>query len=135
MRVAHLKLHHFPTQGVFNKASLITTSTVAIAQVTAAENRGLDVCHPVYHSSKTAKRHSKQQKSPLVYQSSPVYQDCTNTPTVYQSLCCSNQIVRLSRATNTVIYVVTKVWKAGTLAERNVRLSNLLISSCLVILC
>jgi len=89
----------------------------------------------VYHSSKTVKRQSKQQKSPLVYQSSPVYQDCTNTPTVYQSLCCSNQIVRLSRATNTVIYVVTKVWKAGTLAERNVRLSNLLISSCLVILC
>ena len=50
MRVAHLKrrlaLRHFPTQGVFNKGSLITTSTVAIAQVTAAENRGLDVCHP-----------------------------------------------------------------------------------------
>jgi len=77
MRVAHLKLHHFPTQGVFNKASLITTSTVAIAQVTAAENRGLDVCHPVYHSSKTAKRHSKQQKSPLVYQSSHVYTEST----------------------------------------------------------
>ena len=38
----------------------------------------------VYQSSKTVKRQSKQQKWPLVYQSSQVYQDCTNSvPTVY----------------------------------------------------
>ena len=40
----------------------------------------------VYQSSKTVKRQPKQQKWPLVYQSSQVYQDCTNSvPTVYQS--------------------------------------------------
>jgi len=33
----------------------------------------------VYQSSKTVKRQSKQQKWPLVYQSSHVYQDCTNS--------------------------------------------------------
>jgi len=37
--------------------------------------------------SKTVKRQSKQQKWTLVYQSSHVYQECTNrVPTVYQSL-------------------------------------------------
>ena len=36
--------------------------------------------------SKTVKRQSKQQKLPLVYQSSNVYQDSTNSvPTMYQS--------------------------------------------------
>jgi len=40
----------------------------------------------VYQSSKTVKRQPKQQKWPLVYQSSQVYQDCTNSvTTVYQS--------------------------------------------------
>ena len=40
----------------------------------------------MYQSSKTVKRQSKQQKWPLVYQSSQVYQDCTNSvPTMYQS--------------------------------------------------
>jgi len=33
----------------------------------------------VYQSSKTVKRQPKQQKWPLVYQSSHVYQDCTNS--------------------------------------------------------
>ena len=43
----------------------------------------------VYHSqkqSKTVKRQSNSKKWPLVYQSSQVYQDCTNSvPAVYQS--------------------------------------------------
>ena len=33
----------------------------------------------MYHSSKTVKRQSKQQKLPLVYQMSHVYQNCTNS--------------------------------------------------------
>jgi len=36
----------------------------------------------VYHSSKTVKRQSQQQKSPLVYQSSHVYQECTNSVSI-----------------------------------------------------
>jgi len=40
----------------------------------------------VYQLSKTVKRQWKQQKWPLMYQSSQVYQDCTNSVTiVYQS--------------------------------------------------
>ena len=42
---------------------------------------------------KTVKRHSKQQKWPLVYQPSQFYQDCTNSVTiVYQELSYRKQI-------------------------------------------
>jgi len=45
----------------------------------------------VYQSSKTVKRQSKQQKSQLVYQSSQVYQDCTNSvPIVKNSQTAKN---------------------------------------------
>jgi len=39
----------------------------------------------VYYSSKTVKKQSKQQKLPLVYQSSHVYQDCTNSVPIVKS--------------------------------------------------
>ena len=50
----------------------------------------------VYQSSKTVKRQSKQQKWPLVYQSSQDYQDCTNSVPIIKN---SQKTVKAAKMT------------------------------------
>ena len=87
----------------------------------------------VYHSSKTVKRQSKLQKSPLVYQSSHVYQDCTNSlPIVKNSqktvkqqkmtigvpiVTCLHRVRRLPKAAQTPLPCETSItcsWAVAT---------------------
>jgi len=69
----------------------------------------------VYQWSKTVKRQLKQQKGPLVYQSSHVYQDCTNSVPLVKN---SQKAVKTAKMTIGVqivtclhrVRLIHKVW-------------------------
>ena len=74
----------FLTNGTLYQSSK-TLKTIGVTIVTGLP--GLyQQCTNRQKQTKTVKRQSKQQKWPSVYQSSHVYQDCTNSvPTMYKS--------------------------------------------------
>ena len=59
--------------------------------------------------SKTVKRRSKQKKWPLVYQSSQVYQDCTNSPSpssLFDIISSASEATALWRYRSFIIIII-----------------------------
>ena len=74
----------------------------------------------VYHSSKTVKRQSKQQKSPLVYQSSHVYQDCTNSVPIVknsQKQSKDSQTAKMTIGVSSHVYTESSEYTKSASAE------------------
>ena len=65
------------------------------------------LCRTVYQSSKTVKRQFKQQKLPLVYQSSHVYQDCTNSVPIVKNSQKTVKTAKITVAVPIVTYLLS----------------------------
>ena len=84
--------------------------TIGVPIVTGLPRLYTDSVPTMYQSSKTVKGQSKQQKRPLVYQSSHVYQDCTNSVPIVKN---SQNKVKIAKMTIGVP-IVTRLYQQCT---------------------